>query len=165
MDPQVRASVSRIPLLTVKAGPKDGAAWEERLKEEFAALIAYVEANKASDNHWFNLECDPDGARWHGKCWHFHKQRKYEFDLELDLSSAYPSAAPDIILPKLDGKTAKMYRGGKICLTTHFHPLWARNVPRFGVAHALALGLGPWLSVEVPAMAEEGVLDTPDVPE
>ena len=32
-------------------------------------------------------------------------------------------------------------RGGKICLTDHFKPLWARNVPRFGIAHAMALGV------------------------
>jgi hypothetical protein len=32
-------------------------------------------------------------------------------------------------------------RGGKICLTVHFKPLWARNVPHFGIAHALALGV------------------------
>ena len=34
-----------------------------------------------------------------------------------------------------------MYRGGKICLTEHFKPLWARNVPKFGIAHAMALGV------------------------
>ena len=33
------------------------------------------------------------------------------------------------------------FRGGKICLTVHFKPLWARNVPHFGIAHALALGV------------------------
>ena len=44
-------------------------------------------------------------------------------------------------LPELDGKTEKMYRGGKICLDSHFRPLWARNVPRFGIAHAMALGV------------------------
>lgn len=49
--------------------------------------------------------------------------------------------APEIALPELDGKTAKMFRGGKICLTDHFKPLWARNVPRFGIAHAMALGV------------------------
>ena len=77
----------------------------------------------------------------------------------------YPTTAPEIVLPELDGKTAKMYRcvdhtihiactlqctdarvsccysGGKICLTDHFKPLWARNVPHFGIAHALALGV------------------------
>lgn len=35
--------------------------------------------------------------------------------------------APEIELPELEGKTAKMYRGGKICLTIHFKPLWAKN--------------------------------------
>ena len=35
------------------------------------------------------------------------------------------------------------YRGGKICLTDHFKPLWARNVPKFGIAHCMALGV--WL--------------------
>lgn len=53
----------------------------------------------------------------------------------------YPSTAPEIALPELDGKTAKMYRGGKICLTEHFKPLWAKNVPKFGIAHAMALGV------------------------
>jgi len=32
-------------------------------------------------------------------------------------------------------------RGGKICLTDHFKPLWARNVPKFGIGHAMALGV------------------------
>lgn len=76
-----------------------------------------------------------------------------------------------------------MYRGGKICLTEHFKPLWARNVPKFGIAHAMALGvglanflksiffvflkskyefiffqLGPWLAVEIPDLIEKGVV-------
>lgn len=34
-----------------------------------------------------------------------------------------------------------MYRGGKICLSDHFKPLWAKNVPKFGIAHAMALGV------------------------
>ena len=32
-------------------------------------------------------------------------------------------------------------RGGKICLTDHFKPLWGRNAPKFGIAHAMALGV------------------------
>ncbi|MGH0165340.1 UNVERIFIED_CONTAM: hypothetical protein FKN15_069099 [Acipenser sinensis] len=52
----------------------------------------------------------------------------------------YPATAPEVAIPELDGKTAKMYRGGKICLTDHFKPLWARNVPKFGLAHLMALG-------------------------
>ena len=53
----------------------------------------------------------------------------------------YPATSPEIALPELDGKTAKMYRGGKICLSDHFKPLWGRNVPKFGIAHAMALGV------------------------
>jgi len=44
-------------------------------------------------------------------------------------------------LPELDGKTPKMYRGGKICLDIHFSPLWSKNTPKFGIAHALALAV------------------------
>jgi ufm1-conjugating enzyme 1 len=58
----------------------------------------------------------------------------------------YPTTAPEIALPELDGKTAKMYRGGKICLSDHFKPLWARNVPKFGIAHAMALGVSYFFS-------------------
>ena len=32
----------------------------------------------------------------------------------------------------------------------HFKPLWGKNVPQFGIAHALALGLAPWLAAEIP---------------
>jgi hypothetical protein len=38
-----------------------------------------------------------------------------------------------------------MYRGGKICQDIHFAPLWAKNTPKLGIAHALAISLGPWL--------------------
>ncbi|KAF3585803.1 hypothetical protein F2Q69_00028072 [Brassica cretica] len=51
--------------------------------------------------------------------------------------------SPELELPEIDGKTQKMYRGGKICLTVHFKPLWAKNCPTFGIAHALCLGLAP----------------------
>ena len=52
----------------------------------------------------------------------------------------------------------QMYRGGKICLTDHFKPLWGRNVPRFGIAHALALGLAPWGAVEIPDLVAKGAI-------
>ncbi len=84
--------------------------------------------------------------------------KKYEFDVEFDIPITYPTCAPEIALPELDGKTAKMYRGGKICLTDHFKPLWAKYVPKFGIAHAMALGLGPWMAVEIPEMIEKGVI-------
>ena len=74
---------------------------------------------------------------------------KYEFDLNFEIPVTYPTTAPELCLPELDGKTPKMYRGGKICFTIPFKPLWAKNVPHFGVAHAICLGLGPWLAAEV----------------
>lgn len=61
-------------------------------------------------------------------------------------------------LPELEGLTPKMYRGGKICVDMHFRPLWTRNSPRFGLAHVLCLGLGPWLAAEVPWMAGKGLI-------
>ena len=32
-------------------------------------------------------------------------------------------------------------------MTDHFKPLWARNVPRFGIAHAMSLGVGVYSSL------------------
>jgi ufm1-conjugating enzyme 1 len=114
--------------------------------------------NKEHDNDWFLLESNDDGTRWFGKCWYIHNFHKYEFALQFDIPVTYPVTAPELELPELDGKTAKMYRGGKICLTEHFYPLWARNVPHFGIPHALALGLGPWLAAEIPHLIAKGVI-------
>jgi ufm1-conjugating enzyme 1 len=60
-------------------------------------------------------------------CRYVHNFIKYEFDFRFDVPATYPTVAPEIELPELEGKTAKMYRGGKICLTIHFKPLWAKN--------------------------------------
>jgi ufm1-conjugating enzyme 1 len=46
-----------------------------------------------------------------------------------------------MLLPELENRTVKMYRGAKICLSSHFKPLWAKNAPHFGIAHALAMGV------------------------
>ncbi len=40
----------------------------------------------------------------------------------------------------------------------HFNPLWQRNVPKFGIAHAMALGMGPWLAAEVPDLYAKGMI-------
>ena len=119
---------------------------------------------------------------------YIHELLKYEFDLQFEVPVTYPATAPEIELPQLDGaqasaccpprvppaeharprrtaaagKTAKMYRGGKICLTIHFKPLWAKNAPHFGVAHALCLGLAPWLAAEVPHLVDTGVIKHKD---
>ncbi|XP_076162603.1 ubiquitin-fold modifier conjugating enzyme 1 isoform X2 [Ptiloglossa arizonensis] len=158
VDESTKKTLSNILLLQTKAGPRDKELWVQRLKEEYQALIKYVKNNKESDNDWFRLESNKEGTRWFGKCWYIHNLLKYEFEIEFDIPVTYPITAPEIALPELDGKTAKMYRGGKICLTDHFKPLWARNVPKFGIAHAMALGLGPWLAVEVPDLIEKGVI-------
>ena len=158
VDAATKNEVAKIGVLKTKAGPRDGADWVIRLKEEYINIIKYVNNNKESDTDWFRLEANKEGTRWFGKCWHFHEKKKYEFDVEFDIPVTYPMTAPEIALPELDGKTAKMYRGGKICMTDHFKPLWGKNAPRFGIAHAMALGLGPWLAVEIPEMIEKGVI-------
>lgn len=123
------------------------------------ALIALVRINKEKDNDWFTINpTNKTCTRWEGKCWTYHQGVKFEFDLHFEVPVSYPATCPDLVLPELDGKTAKIYRGGRICLDIHFQPLWARNVPKFGLAHALALGLGPWLSLEVPSLVDAQIL-------
>uniref|UniRef100_A0A803YGD8 Ubiquitin-fold modifier-conjugating enzyme 1 n=1 Tax=Meleagris gallopavo TaxID=9103 RepID=A0A803YGD8_MELGA len=73
----------------------------------------------------------PSPTRWSGRCWHIHELLKYEFAIEFEIPVTYPNTAPEIAIPELDGKTAKMY-------SDHFKPLWARNVPKFGLAHLMA---------------------------
>ncbi|CAO1402239.1 unnamed protein product [Diamesa serratosioi] len=158
VDEGTRKTLQCIPLLQTRASPRDKEFWVQRLKEEYQALIKYVQQNKSSDSDWFRLESNKEGTKWFGKCWYVHNLLKYEFDVEFDIPVAYPTTSPEIALPELDGKTAKMYRGGKICLTDHFKPLWARNVPKFGIAHAMALGLAPWMAVEIPDLIEKGII-------
>lgn len=157
-DASIRKTVSQIPLCTINAGPRDGDRWKARLKEEIRALITYIRNNKKNDNDWFTIKPNKDGTFWEGRCWYFHESIRYEFKLQFDTPVAYPSANPEIALPEIDGKTAKMYRGGKICLTLHFQPLWRKNCPKFGIAHALALGLAPWLAAEVPDLVSKGLI-------
>eukprot|EP00792_Barthelona_sp_PAP020_P007429 TRINITY_DN3143_c5_g3_i1.p1 TRINITY_DN3143_c5_g3~~TRINITY_DN3143_c5_g3_i1.p1 ORF type:complete len:191 (+),score=62.42 TRINITY_DN3143_c5_g3_i1:32-574(+) len=156
-----RDIIERIPLCTINAGPRDGKKWVERLKEELRALIAFVKINKENGHDWFHLEMNQGGSRWFGNCWFFYNNIRYEFRLEFDIPVGYPKTNPALCLPELDGKTVKMYRGGKICLTEHFMPLWARNAPKFGIAHALALGLAPWLAAEIPYLVDLGVIRPP----
>ncbi|KAJ9529674.1 hypothetical protein QJQ45_014474, partial [Haematococcus lacustris] len=126
-DSGTRERVQKIPLLTTNAGPRDKDKWNDRLREELRALIQYIQHNKDSDMDWFTIEPVDGGHSWRGKCWYIHNLVRYEFDFRFDIPATYPAIAPEIELPELDGKTAKMYRGGKICLTIHFKPLWAKN--------------------------------------
>jgi ufm1-conjugating enzyme 1 len=160
VDAATRSTVQKIPLLKTRAGPLDGGDWTQRLKEEYRGLIKYIQINKDNDNDWFTIQAEDgsNGTKWNGKCWFIYEMEKYEFDMEFEIPVGYPTSPIEIQLPKLDGKTPKMYRGGKICLTVHFKPLWSKNVPHFGIAHALALGLAPWLAAEVPILVEAGVI-------
>jgi uncharacterized protein (DUF58 family) len=63
-DASTRRDVQKLPMLTVRAGPRDGAAWRERLKEEYKALIQYIKMNKENDNDWFTLASDESGVRY-----------------------------------------------------------------------------------------------------
>lgn len=157
-DPHISADV--LPQCATNAGPFDNSEeWMSRINEEFAALIHYVDENKANDTEWFTIDCNDEGTKWFGECWHVHNMNTYRFKLEINIPAAYPNAPVDIVLPDLDGKTPKMYRGGSICLDAHFAPLWQRNAPKYGIAHALALGLAPWLASEVPQLVARGVLE------
>lgn len=95
--------------------------------QEVQALIKYIQQNKATDSDWFTITSNKEGTKWNGKCWYIHSLLKYEFPFEFEIPATYPATAPEIKIPELDGKTAKMYRGGSICLTVHFKPLWAKN--------------------------------------
>ncbi|WZN60836.1 ubiquitin-fold modifier-conjugating enzyme 1 [Chloropicon roscoffensis] len=161
-DAGTKSTVQKIPLLKTKAGPRDKEGWANRLKEEYTALIKYVQLNKGSDQDWFTISSNKEGTHWSGKCWYIHNLLKYEFDLEFDIPVTYPMTSPEIQLPELDGKTSKMYRGGKICLSIHFKPLWSKNSPHFGVAHALCLGLGPWMAAEIPHLIDTGIISHKD---
>jgi ufm1-conjugating enzyme 1 len=108
-DKGTKSTVGEIPLLSTRAGPRDGEAWRQRLKEEYRALIAYTSVNKAKDNDWFRIAAaNPEGTRWEGTCWYVHNLRRYEFPLQFDIPVAYPQVAPEIELPTLDGKTHKV---------------------------------------------------------
>lgn len=39
MDAETKGALSKLPLLTVKCGPRDGDGWIERLKEELSCLV------------------------------------------------------------------------------------------------------------------------------
>jgi ufm1-conjugating enzyme 1 len=146
----------------VNAGPRDP-AWPARLKEELAALIAFISATKAAGGGggdcWFSVTpADPGGLAWSGVAWATHDCARYRFPFAFDTPAAYPAAPPALRIPALEGKTPKMYRGGAICLDAHFAPLWARHAPGFGFLHSLVHGLGPWLAAEVPALVAAGAI-------
>ena len=76
MDDGVKKTVTAIPLLSIRAGPRDP-NWGDRLKEELSALIGYVNKNKTEDNDWFKIAPqDKTGTQWKGTCWFVHEHVK-----------------------------------------------------------------------------------------
>eukprot|EP00116_Pleurobrachia_bachei_P003363 sb/3463625/ len=82
-DAATKKTLGAIPILKTKAGPRDKDEWPQRLKEEFGSLI---KNNKEADNDWFRIESNKEGTRWFGKCWYIQDYKKYEFELEFDLT-------------------------------------------------------------------------------
>lgn len=149
---------SKLPNFSINASPLDP-KWADRLREELVALVNLVEHNEENDSDWFSIEpIDEKGLKWSGTCWTMYEMKKYTFRVQFDVPATYPATPIEIELPELDGKTAKMYRGGKICMDIHFSPMWRANSPRYGIVHAICLALGPWLAAEIPNLVQSGVL-------
>lgn len=62
----------------------------KRLSEEYRALIAYVEANKASGNDWVTLDADDElGTKWSGTARFNFEHLTYEFALRFDVPGTH----------------------------------------------------------------------------
>ncbi len=85
IDAETKSTVQKMPMLTVKAGPRDGEEWAERLKEELGCLIKFVEINKANDRDFCEISCNDTGTRWEGKAWFVYNLLRYEFDLQFEV--------------------------------------------------------------------------------
>lgn len=59
---RTKKTLSALPLLTVNAGPRDGDKWKDRLKEEYTALIKYIQLGKENDTDWFQIESNKEVA-------------------------------------------------------------------------------------------------------
>lgn len=53
MPPPDDSQLNKIPKLSVRAGPRDGEEWVNRVKQEMNALLKYVAMNKATDSEWY----------------------------------------------------------------------------------------------------------------
>ncbi|KAL6180205.1 hypothetical protein ACLB2K_046872 [Fragaria x ananassa] len=141
-DPNTKSTLTQIPLLTTKAGPRDGPAWTQRLKEEYKSLITYTQMNKSNDNDWFRISApNPEGTRWTGTCWYVHNSS----GMSSTSSSIFPSPTPP---PRLSSSSPSSMEKPKS--------------PRFGIAHALCLGLAPWLAAEIPILVDSGMVKHKD---
>lgn len=60
-DPATRAVVDKLPLCSINAGPRSP-QWNDRLKEEYMALISYLTLAKENDKEWFKIEANKEGT-------------------------------------------------------------------------------------------------------
>ena len=81
MMSSIEEAASKIPLLSIHAGPRDP-QWKERLREELKAIIGYVKSNKEQDNDWFKVQPNKEGTKWEGVCSSTHNLVRYEFKLQ-----------------------------------------------------------------------------------
>jgi len=55
MDEKTKATVAKLPLLTINAGPRDGDKWVQRLKEEYKSLIQVLKIRLLRLNSYTDL--------------------------------------------------------------------------------------------------------------
>ena len=128
----------KLKVFESNAGPTD-AEWKKRLKEEYIGIISYIQYNKSIGNDWVTLNSNAEGTRWSGTCSITINYVKHSFAFEIEIPIGYPRAPPELCIPSLKDKTVKMYRGGFICLSAHFAPLWVQRAPKVGLGHLLSL--------------------------
>jgi len=58
-DNSTKATVQKIPLLTVNAGPRDGDKWKSRLKEEFTVRVPDQSASTTRRRLHLSWKTDP----------------------------------------------------------------------------------------------------------
>ena len=70
----------------------------------------------------------------------------------MELALAREAAEKHTMANQLDGE-----KGAAQTLTEHIDAVIPCS-PRFGVGHALCLGLAPWLAAEIPYLVDGGVI-------
>ena len=80
--------------------------WPKMAQKWPALFPQFFFTEKAVPQTFSLLECMEQTCQFNEKIDIF--QLKYEFDVEFDIPVTYPMTSPEIALPELDGKTAKV---------------------------------------------------------
>ncbi|KAG8507191.1 Ubiquitin-fold modifier-conjugating enzyme 1 [Galemys pyrenaicus] len=86
------------------------------------------------------------------KCWYFHDLLKYEFDIEFYIPITYPTTAPEIAVPELDGKTEDVQEWQSMSDFQASVDLDRAQVWTSGS------GASPWLVVESPDVIQKDAI-------